>query len=197
MNGRYSGRNQRKRPSDLPRMLLAGAVHCWKQTASGALILISGEIDCCVASSSQHLAMYAFVSPPGGRGECLCADPAAVHLSQPPGSSRACRSPEHLPDQPNAQRPQPGRLCERTGSPSLIAYGVELSFFAPPAPFHSTRNRFFHPKTVKMLLLPVFHAFIIVLISAHPPTCTHFLTMSRALSSSSANCGVNFGVHHS
>ena len=54
-------------------------------------------------------------SSPGRCGECLCADPAEVHIPQPPGAGGPGSAAEHLPDQPDAQRPQPCGLRQRAG----------------------------------------------------------------------------------
>lgn len=51
----------------------------------------------------------------GGRGQRLRADPAEVHVPQPPGAGSAGSASERFPDQPNAQRPQPRGLRQRAG----------------------------------------------------------------------------------
>lgn len=54
--------------------------------------------------------------PTGGGSKCLCPDAAALHVPQPPGAGGTRRPAEHGPDQPDAQRPQPGRLRQRPGA---------------------------------------------------------------------------------
>ncbi|XP_058394025.1 DNA-binding protein RFX2 isoform X3 [Diceros bicornis minor] len=43
----------------------------------------------------------------GRRGQRLRPDSAEVHIPQPPGAGSPGRAPEHVSDQPDAQRPQP------------------------------------------------------------------------------------------
>lgn len=51
----------------------------------------------------------------GGGGQCVRPDSEALHQSEPPGPGGPRCSAEHLPDQPDALRPQQGGLRQRTG----------------------------------------------------------------------------------
>lgn len=51
----------------------------------------------------------------GCSSECLCSDITEIHIPEPSGSGSSRRAPEHFPDQPDAQWPQPGGLCQCAG----------------------------------------------------------------------------------
>lgn len=78
----------------------------WTQTLEGPQ-----HVGCVEAASCVRTPPH-----PGGSRRCLRADPAALHVPQPPGAGGARRAAEHGADQPDAQRPQPRGLRQRAGA---------------------------------------------------------------------------------